>query len=58
MLEDDNGRTVYTRYYLPIVKVNDYNIMIDRINFFDQPAKCKIITQENITKVPISQGDD
>ena len=39
-----DGRTGYTRYYLPLVQRKDYNVVIDGQNFFDQPVKNNLIT--------------
>ena len=33
------NRTSNKRYYIPNVEIKDYNVMIDRKNFFDQPVK-------------------
>ena len=32
--ENNGARTSYTRYYLPLVEIKDYNVMIDGRNFF------------------------
>ena len=32
--ENANDRKVHTGYYLPKVEMKDYNVMIDRKNFF------------------------
>ena len=37
--EDDAKRTSHSDYYLPNVEIKDYNIVINRENFFDQPIK-------------------
>ena len=37
--ENDEQRTSSKGYYLPNVEIKDYNVMIDRKNFFDQPVK-------------------
>ena len=37
--EDDAQRTSNKIYYLPNVKIKDYNVMIDGKIFFDQPIK-------------------
>ena len=37
--ENDDDRTSDDRYYLPTVKIKDYNIVINGENFFDQPIK-------------------
>ena len=56
--ENDAQRTNKKRYYIPIVKIRDYNVMIDGKNFFDQPINNMIKTYENIRKITIGQGDD
>ena len=38
--------------------MKDYNVMIDRRNFFNQPVTNNIRTYENIIKVTTGQGDD
>ena len=35
--ENENVRTSHSTYYLPKVEINDYNVMIDDKNIFDQP---------------------
>ena len=37
--ENDARRTSNKRYYLPNIEIKDYNVMIDRKNFFDQLIK-------------------
>ena len=37
--ENNTERAVHTKYFLPTVEIKNYNIMIDRQNFFDQPVK-------------------
>ena len=32
-------RTKHARYYLPTIKIKDYNVKIDAQNFPDQPVK-------------------
>ena len=32
--ENNSGRTSYTRYYLPLVEITDYNVVIDGQKFF------------------------
>ena len=56
--EDDAQRTGNKRYYLQNVEINNYNVMIDGKNFFDQPIKNNKVTHENIGKSAIGQGDD
>ena len=46
-----DDRTGHSRYYLPTAKVEDYTVMIDGNNFFDQPIKNDIKTYESIKKI-------
>ena len=39
--EGDAQRIVHTGYYLPNVKIKDYNVMINGENFFDRPKKIR-----------------
>ena len=56
--ENDDDRTSDDQYYLPTVEINDYNIIINGENFFDQPVKNNKVTYENIRKIATGQGDD
>ena len=56
--ENEDDRTSSDEYYLPTVEIKDYNIIINGENFFDQPIKNNIVTNENIRKIAIGQGDD
>ena len=56
--ESDDQRISSKRYYIPNVEIKDYNVMIDRKNFFDQPVKNDKVTYENIRKITAGQGDD
>ena len=56
--ENDNHRISTKRYNLPTVEIKDYNIVINREKFFDQPIKKNKVTYENIRKIAIGQGDD
>ena len=56
--ENDEQRTSNRRYYIPNVKIKDYNVMIGGKNFFDQPIKDNKATYENIRKITTGQGDD
>ena len=51
------GRTIYARYYLPLVELRNYNVAIDGRKFFDQPVKNNLITYDNIQKIATGQGD-
>ena len=56
--ENDDDRTSHSDHYLPNVEIEDYNIMINGENFFDQPIKNNKITYETIRKIATGQGDD
>ena len=56
--ENDTQRTSAKGYYLPNVEINDYNVMIDGENIFDQLTKNNKVTYENIRKIVTGQGDD
>ena len=38
--------------------IKDYNFMIDRKNFLDQPIKNDLKTYDNLRKIATGQGDD
>ena len=57
-MENTGGRISYTRFYLPLVEIKNYNVVIDGRNFFDQPVKNNLITYDNIRKIATGQGDD
>ena len=56
--EGVDGRESQKRYYLPNLKIKDYNVMIDGRNFFDQPIKTDLNTYDNIRKIATGQCDD
>ena len=51
-------RKIHTGHFLQKVDIKDYNVMIDRENFFDQPLKSNLRTYDNIQKIATAQGDD
>ena len=55
--EDDVQRASNKKYYIPDVKIKDYNVMIDGKNLFDQPAKNDKVTYQNIRKITTGQDD-
>ena len=57
-MKDGNGWESYNQYYFPTVEIKDYNLMIDGMNFFDQPIKYNLKTYDNIRKTATGQGDD
>ena len=51
-------RTGYKQDFLPTVEINDYNVIIDERNVFDQAEKNYLRTYDNIQWIIIVQGDD
>ena len=60
VLAYDNTVTAdsHRRYFLPRVKIENYNVEIDGINFYDQPINDLIKQYDKVRKVSIGQGDD
>ena len=56
--ENDAQRTSHSNYYLPNVKIKDYNIMINGENVSDQPIKNNKVTYENIRKIATGQRNN
>ena len=56
--ENDAQRIINKRCYIPNVQIKDYNVMIDRKYFFDQPVNNNKVTFENIRKIATGRGDD
>ena len=50
-----NGRT---RYYLPTIDLNKYNVIIDGRNFYDNPIESDIEKYRELKKVMIGKGED
>ena len=46
------------RYFLPRVKIENYNIEIDGRNFYDQPINDLIKQYDEVRKVSTGHGDD
>ena len=49
--KDEGGWESYGQYYLPTVKIKDYNIMIDGRNFLNKPIKNDLKTHDSIRKI-------
>ena len=47
----------YKKYFLPRVKIENYNIEIDGRNFYDQPINDSIKQYDEIRKISTGQGD-
>ena len=48
----------FKRYFLPRVKIENYNIEIDGRNFYDQPINDSIKQYDEVRKISTGQGDD
>ena len=48
----------YKKYFLPRVKIENYNIEIDSRSFYDQPINDSIKQYNEIRKISTGQGDD
>ena len=60
---DRGGTNIVTadshrRYFFRRVKIENYNIDIDRINFYDKPINDLIKQYDEVRKVSTGQGDD
>ena len=48
----------FRKYFLPRVKIENYNTKIDGRNFWDQAINDSIKQYDEIRKIPTGQGDD
>ena len=48
----------YDKYFLPRLKIDNYNIEIDGRNFYDQAIHDSIKQHDKIRKISTGQGDD
>ena len=48
----------YKKYFLPRVKIENYNIEIDGRNFYDQPINDSIKQYDEVREVSTRQGND
>ena len=51
-------RNSHTKYFLPWININNYNVLIDGRNFYDQPINDTIKQYKEIRKIAAGQGDD
>ena len=49
--ENQNDRTSFSKYYVPNVQINEFNVLIDRKCFFDMPIKNHEETYEQIIEM-------
>ena len=54
-ITDENS---YRRYFLPRIKITNYNIEIDGRNFYDQPVNDSIKQYDEVRKISAGKGDD
>ena len=55
-IENEEGRTSFSKYYVPKIEVKDFNVLIDGKSFFDSPIKNKEEVYEKI--VEMSRNND
>ena len=48
-------RNSYRKYFLPRVKISDYNVLIDGTNLYDQPINDQIKKYDEIRKIATRQ---
>ena len=48
----------YNKYFLPRLKIGNYNIEIDGRNFYDQTINDSVKQYNEIKKILVGQGDD
>ena len=53
---DDPTRNSFDKYYMPLVEIKDFNQLIDKEPFFDQPVEIKEKAYEKLVKM--SRNDD
>ena len=58
--DDDDRVSIdsFKKYFLPRVKIENYNIKIDGKNFYDQPINHSIKQYDEIRKISTWLGDD
>ena len=55
--DDQVSTGSFKKYFLPRVKIENYNIEIDRNNFYDQPINGSIKQYDEVRKISTGQGD-
>ena len=48
----------FKKYFLPRIKIENYNIEIDGRNFYDQPINDTVKQYDQIRKISTGKGDD
>ena len=54
--QDNNDRQSFSRFYLPNIMVKDYNVIVDKLVFFDLPIKTEEEADEKI--IDISRNNE
>ena len=54
---DEAGIKYNNKYLLPWREINNYNVLIDGRNFYDQPVNDLIKQYDEVRKVSTGQGD-
>ena len=54
--QTDDDRQSYSQFYLPRVMIKDYNVIIDKLAFFDLPIKTEVEAYEKI--IDISRNNE
>ena len=55
--QDNNDRQSFSRFYLPNVMVKDYNVISDKLAFFDLPIKTEEEAYEKIIDNEYTTGN-
>ena len=50
-LENENDRTFFSKYYVPDVQIQDFNVLINGKRFFDVPIKNEEETYEQVIEM-------
>ena len=58
MFENENDREAQGGHYLPKAEINNYNVVNNGQNFFEQPIKNNLRTYDNIRKTATGKGDN
>ena len=56
MFENQGDRRVPIKYYPLTVEIEEYNVMVDGKNFFNQPVNNNMKTNDNIQKLQQVKG--
>ena len=51
-------RDSYRKYFVPRVDITSYNVLIDGINFYDQPINDSIRKYDEIRNIATGKGDN